>query len=52
VILTRDEITGLMANLLISRQPPTGQTLLSEWLTAHADEVGARYFSELKRHYR
>lgn len=52
VILTRDEITGLMANLLISNQPPTGQTRLSEWLAAHADEVGAKYASELSRHYR
>ncbi|HEY7357917.1 MAG TPA: NAD(P)H-binding protein [Ktedonobacterales bacterium] len=52
VILTRDEIRGLMANLLISDQPPTGQTRLSEWLAAHADEVGAKYASELSRHYR
>lgn len=52
VILTRDEIRGLMANLLISSQPPTGQTRLSEWLAAHADEVGAKYASELSRHYR
>jgi NADH dehydrogenase len=52
VILTRDEITGLMANLLISDKPPTGQTRLSEWLAAHASEVGAHYASELRRHYR
>ncbi len=52
VILTRDEIRGLMANLLISSQPPTGQTRLSEWLAAHADEVGVHYASELSRHYR
>jgi uncharacterized protein YbjT (DUF2867 family) len=52
VILTRDEIKGLMANLLISSQPPTGQTRLSEWLAAHANEVGAKYASELRRHYR
>jgi NADH dehydrogenase len=52
VILTRDEITGLMANLLISAQPPTAPTRLSEWLAAHANEVGATYASELRRHYR
>jgi len=52
VILTWDEITGLMANLLISDKPPTGQTRLSEWLVAHAGEVGKRYASELSRHYR
>ncbi len=52
VILTRDEIKGLMANLLISDQPPTSHTCLSEWLHVHADEVGRRYASELKIHYR
>jgi NADH dehydrogenase len=52
VILTRDEIRGLMANLLISAQPPTAPTRLSDWLAAHADEVGAKYASELRRHYR
>lgn len=52
VILTRDEISGLMANLLISAQPPTAPTRLSDWLAAHAHEVGARYASELSRHYR
>ncbi len=52
VILTRDEITGLMANLLVSSQPPTAPTRLSDWLTEHAHEVGVKYASELSRHYR
>jgi NADH dehydrogenase len=52
VVLTRDEVGGLMANLLISREAPTGQTHLSEWLAQNADRVGARYASELKQHYR
>lgn len=52
VILTRDEISGLMANLLISDQPPTAHTRLSEWLHVHADAVGKHYASELARHYR
>lgn len=52
VILTRDEITGLMANLLISDKLPTGQTRLSAWLAAHANDVGAHYASELRLHYR
>ncbi len=52
VVLTRDEITGLMANLLISQQPPTGHTLLSDWLKQHADTIGKKYASELRRHYR
>ncbi len=52
VVLTHEEIEGLMANLLASGSPPTGRTRLSDWLAEHADTVGARYASELKRHYR
>ncbi|MFQ6016306.1 MAG: NAD(P)H-binding protein [Anaerolineae bacterium] len=52
VVLTRDEVEGLMASLLVSESPPTGQTRLSDWLGQNADRVGARYASELKRHYR
>ena len=52
VILTRDEVKGLMADLLASDGPPTGRTRLSDWLTQNADLIGAEYVSELKRHYR
>jgi uncharacterized protein YbjT (DUF2867 family) len=52
VVLTRDEIYGLMSNLLVSENPPTGQMRLSDWLTYHADTIGTRYASELKRHFR
>ena len=52
VVLTRDEIEGLMANLLISDAPPTGKTRLSDWLEQNARTVGASYISELRRHYR
>ncbi len=51
VVLTRDEISGLMANLLISDRPATGTTRLSEWLREHGRSLGTRYESELKRHY-
>ncbi len=51
VVLTRDEIAGLMANLLISDRPATGTTRLSEWLREHGQSLGTRYESELKRHY-
>jgi uncharacterized protein YbjT (DUF2867 family) len=50
VVLTRDEIGGLMANLLVSREPANGQTYLSQWLTENADALGTSYVSELKRH--
>mgnify|MGYP001574951747 CR=1 FL=1 len=52
VIVTRDEVRGLMSNLLLSQGPPTGQTRLSDWLQEHAESVGGRYASELARHYR
>ncbi len=51
VVLTRDELKGLMANLLISRSTPTGSTRLSAWLTQNAASLGTRYASELSRHY-
>jgi NADH dehydrogenase len=52
VVLTRDEVEGLMENLLVSKNPPTGKTRLSDWLNKNADSIGIRYSSELARHYR
>ncbi len=52
VLITRDEIAGLMANLLISQQEPTGTTHLVDWLQTHKESVGKTYASELQRHYR
>jgi NADH dehydrogenase len=51
VMLTRDELTGLMANLLISSSAPAGQTLFSNWVSANAATLGRRYTSEIRRHY-
>ena len=51
VILTRDEIAGLMAGLLTSETPPTGSTSLSSWLDHNADGLGRRYVSELRRNW-
>jgi len=52
VLITREEVFGLMADLLISQQPPTGRTRLSDWLEEHSANVGKNYASELARHYR
>jgi len=52
VVLTGDEIAGLMADLLISRQAATGQTSLKAWISSHSQTVGRSYASELSRHYR
>jgi NADH dehydrogenase len=52
VILTREEIEGLMGNLLVSKESATGQTRFSDWITNNAALLGIRYSSEVKRHYR
>jgi NADH dehydrogenase len=52
VVLTRDEVEGLLANLLVSNTPPTGHTRLSDWLKENADKVGTHYISELAKHNR
>jgi uncharacterized protein YbjT (DUF2867 family) len=51
VVLTRDEISGLTSGLLVSRDPPLGELAFSDWLAAHADEIGRRYANELERHF-
>jgi uncharacterized protein YbjT (DUF2867 family) len=52
VVLTPDEITGLMADLLVSSASPLGQRRLADWLDVHGAHLGTRYASELSRHYR
>jgi NADH dehydrogenase len=49
VMLTREEIEGLMQGLLYVNAPPTGQTRLTDWVRRHADTLGLRYTSELAR---
>jgi uncharacterized protein YbjT (DUF2867 family) len=51
VILTPEEVKGLMANLLVSKQPARGKTAFKVWLEENKDRVGSRYASEIKRHY-
>jgi NADH dehydrogenase len=52
VVLTHDELAGLMAGLLVSKQPPTGSTAFSTWLAENAAQLGQSYAPELERHYR
>jgi uncharacterized protein YbjT (DUF2867 family) len=49
VMITREEIEGLMSGLLYVDAPPAGTTRLSEWLSHNADTLGRRYTSELAR---
>lgn len=52
VILTREEIDGLLASLLVSCEKPTCVTRFSDWLRENAPGLGKSYASELQRHYR
>ena len=49
VIITKDEIEGLMADLLYVDSPPTGTTVLTEWISKHSETLGRKYTSELAR---
>jgi NADH dehydrogenase len=49
VVITREEIEGLMENLLCTDSPPAGITPLTVWARAHAATLGQHYASELAR---
>lgn len=49
VLVTEEEIEGLMADLLHVDSPPTGTTELSNWAKQHAANLGKQYTSELAR---
>ncbi|HWR98811.1 MAG TPA: NAD(P)H-binding protein [Candidatus Methanoperedens sp.] len=49
VVITREEIGGLMAGLLHVDSAPLGTTRFSAWLREHRDSLGRRYASELAR---
>jgi uncharacterized protein YbjT (DUF2867 family) len=51
VMLTPEEVDGLMAGLLVSDEPPRCKTRLKDWLEENKKSVGVHYASELKRHY-
>lgn len=51
VILTREEIQGLLANLLVSHAAPNGTTRFSVWLAKNSVQLGRQYASELQRHF-
>lgn len=52
VVLTKEEVGGLLADLLVTDSTPAGATKLSEWLRVNSASIGDRYQSELARHYR
>lgn len=48
-VVTREEIAGLMQNLLVTDSPPAGHTKLTAWAREHAATLGSKYASELAR---
>jgi len=51
VILTPEEVDGLMGNLLVSKEPARAKTAFKDWLKNNRETVGVTYASELERHY-
>ena len=51
VLLTREEIAGLTANLLVSTATASCKTSFRAWLQGNRRQLGARYLSELSLHY-
>jgi nucleoside-diphosphate-sugar epimerase len=49
VMITREEIAGLMANLLYVDSPPAGSTRLTDWARERASTLGLYYTNELAR---
>ena len=48
-VVTREEIAGLMQNLLVTDSPPAGATKLTDWAREHAATLGVKYANELAR---
>ena len=49
IVITREEIDGLMRGLLYVDSPPTGKTKLTDWMKEHIESLGRRYSRELAR---
>jgi len=49
VVVTSEEVAGLMQNLLVTTSPHVGSTALSRWVLQHRETLGRRYSSELAR---
>jgi len=49
VIITRQEIRGLMEERLYVDAPALGPTRLSDWIERHKDTLGRRYTGEITR---
>jgi NADH dehydrogenase len=52
IVLTREELAGLQASLLVSAEPPRGRDSFREWLERNGSTLGRSYTSELARNFR
>jgi NADH dehydrogenase len=52
ILLTRQELEGLMEELLVSNEAPRGTRRVDDWLLRDAHVLGRSYASELSRHFR
>jgi len=49
VIITWEEVRGLMENRLCVDAPPLGTTKLTSWIDEHRETLGRHYTSEMAR---
>ncbi len=49
VLITKDEVKGLMRGLLYVNDAPVGSTFFTEWVKTHRSQLGKQYESELAR---
>jgi NADH dehydrogenase len=52
VLVNRQELEGLMGELLVSKEKPRGTRRLDNWLLTNSDTLGKAYASELGRHFK
>lgn len=52
VLLTENELRGLMEEKLISTQIPNGTTTFTSWLLQNKETIGRSYSSEIARHFK
>jgi len=51
VVLSKQELKGLMEERLVSSEPPRGTTSVLDWLARSGAALGRRYASEVGRHF-
>jgi uncharacterized protein YbjT (DUF2867 family) len=52
VLVNRQELQGLMDELLVSKETPRGTRHLDNWLLSNSETLGKEYASELGRHFK